>query len=348
MSNARSLSLAILLLLAACSKEADKATVDTSSEGSDTSEGSGSADTSAEGSDATGGSGSGADTTADTTPPPAWPTGTPARIGGTRPAKVNRPRAFTPGKEYPLIILLHGYGASGLAQDLYLGLSTLSTTEFDAITVIPDGTLNSNNQRYWNASAACCAFSEPNPPDDVAYIRSLIAEAKAALPIDAGRIYLFGHSNGGFMSYRMACEASDAITAFVSLAGADSYADADCPATTTPVSALQMHGTADDTIAYEGAATGPLGIGAYAGALASVENIARRAGCATTATAGADIDLMTTLDGAETTTLSFETGCPTGVDAALWTLRGGTHIPVINPAGTRAALTWLLRHDRTP
>jgi hypothetical protein len=57
---------------------------------------------------------------------------------------------------------------------------------------------------------------------------------------------------------------------------------------------------------------------------------------------------MTTLDGTETTTLAFDTGCRAGADAALWTLRGGTHIPVINPAGTRAALTWLLRHDRTP
>lgn len=346
MSNARSLLLALPFFLTACSSSAVKVSADVALDGSDATAGSGSGDTSAEGSDTT--SGSGADTTGDTTAPPVWPTGTPARIGGVRPAKVNHPRAFTPGKEYPLIILLHGYGASGLAQDLYLGLSTLSTTEFDAITVIPDGTLNSNSQRYWNASAACCAFSEPNPPDDVAYIRSLIAEAKAALPIDAGRIYLFGHSNGGFMSYRMACEAPDAITAFVSLAGADSYADADCPATNAPVSGLQIHGTADATIAYEGSATGPLGIGAYAGALASVENIARRAGCATTGTAGADLDLMTTLDGAETTTLSFDTGCPTGVDAALWTLRGGPHVPVINPAGTRAALTWLLRHDRTP
>ena len=292
-------------------------------------------------------SGSAEDTTADTTPP-TWPAGTPARIGGARPAKVNHPRAFTPGKAYPLVILLHGYGASGLAQDLYLGLSTLGTTEFDLITVIPDGTLNSNSQRYWNASAACCAFSEPNPPDDVAYIRSLIEEAKATLPIDAGRVYLFGHSNGGFMSYRMACEASDAFTAFVSLAGADSYADADCPSTTTPVSGLQMHGDLDDTIAYTGATSGPLGIGAYAGALASATNIARRGGCSESGVAGADLDLISNIDGAETTTLSFTSGCAAGVDAALWTLRGGSHIPVINPAGTRAALSWLLQHDRTP
>ena len=80
----------------------------------------------------------------------------------------------------------------------------------------------------------------------------------------------------------------------------------------------------------------------------SAQNIARRAGCDTTGTAGAELDLMTTLDGTETTTLAFDTGCTAGADAALWTLRGAPHIPVINPAGTRAALTWLLRHDRTP
>ena len=72
--------------------------------------------------------------------------------------------------------------------------------------------------------------------------------------VHPGRVYLLGHSNGGYMSYRLACDASDRITALASLAGATFKSPSKCNAT-EPVSVLQVHGTQDDLVPYEGYAS---------------------------------------------------------------------------------------------
>ncbi len=138
-------------------------------------------------------------------------------VAAGRPASVRVPSDYDPNVEYPLVILLHGYSASGGVQNIYFGLSN-QVTALGFILVIPDGTVNSDGLRFWNATDACCNFDTADV-DDVGYLRGLIAEAQANYRVDPRRVYLFGHSNGGFMAHRMACEASDVITAIASLAG---------------------------------------------------------------------------------------------------------------------------------
>ena len=60
------------------------------------------------------------------------------------------------------------------------------------------------------------------------------------------------------------------------------------------------------------------------------------------------LDLDVSLSGDDSSGTVYQTGCAPGTDAQLWTIDAGTHIPPINPKGTRAALEWLLSHDRTP
>ncbi len=266
-------------------------------------------------------------------------------VAAGRPAEVRVPSDYDPNQHYPLIVLLHGFMASGLTQNLYLGLSNL-VTELGFILVIPDGTPNNSGQRFWNATDACCDF-DGSGVDDVAYLRGLIDEAHANYRVDAGRVYLFGHSNGGFMGYRMACDAPDVFTAFASLAGAAYIDPADCAAG-EPVSALQIHGTADDVIFYDGeaSAVGQFTAG-YPSALASAEQMAARAGCdLDAATAGAALDLDPTA-GTETSVLDFRTGCARGVDVSLWTIDEGGHLPIIDRrAFSSAVVRWLLEHER--
>ena len=64
--------------------------------------------------------------------------------------------------------------------------------------------------------------------------------------MDASRVYVIGHSNGGFMSYRMAYEHSDVVAAIVSLAGANHLEQREPPP--NPVHILQIRGTDDTTI----------------------------------------------------------------------------------------------------
>jgi polyhydroxybutyrate depolymerase len=181
--------------------------------------------------------------------------------------------------------------------------------------------------------------------DDVGYLRGLIEEAKLTYNIDAKRVYLMGHSNGGFMSFRMACEASEHITAIVSLAGSTFDDPADCSPATVPLSVLAVHGTADDTIEYEGGVSS-FG-GAFPGAIETVERFAARAGCDTNSpTDEGSADLVGTIDGAETDMVAYTTGCDEGVDAALWTINGGGHIPAFTPNFADMTTDWLLDHKR--
>jgi polyhydroxybutyrate depolymerase len=209
-----------------------------------------------------------------------------------RPFEVFAPSSYSPDAPMPLVVLLHGFGASGAIQEAYFRLEPLAEQR-GFLFVHPDGTINALGKRFWNATDACCGFS--STVDDSAYLMSLIEQVQAQFNVDPKRIYLVGHSNGGFMSYRMACEHADTIAAIVSLAGA-TYLDTDECDPTEPVSVLQIHGTADDTIAFDG---GSILGNEFPGALATVTSWAAYNECT-----GDAIDLPTPLDleGASTAT----------------------------------------------
>ncbi len=239
----------------------------------------------------------------------------------------------------PLLVLLHGYGATGAVQDTYLGVTRAAASR-GLWVIVPDGTVDTSGKRFWNAHG-CCDFASTGV-DDVAYLRGLVQEAMAVRSIDPGRVYFFGHSNGGFMSYRIACELADEVTAVAVLAGSDAEPDAACTPS-QPVSVLHLHGTADTTIPYAG---GNVGLGAFPGALAMTGRWAARAGCDATPTDDAPIDAESTIPGAETTPHTF-TGCDAGLDVRLMTIEGGSHIPTFTTGviGTEV-LDWLLAHHR--
>ena len=265
-------------------------------------------------------------------------------IGTNRAAQVHIPSDYNTSTRYPLIILLHGYGANGALQTGYLGLDARVDSQ-QYVLVVPDGTENEFGERFWNATPACCALYEGDDQvDDVAYIRSLIEEAAATYSIDVSRIGLFGHSNGGFMALRMACEASDLVTSVVSLAGS-TYEDAQqCAPAEYPVSVLTMHGDLDETILYEGGLNKD---NAYPGAIETIERFAAHAGCdAANPVMQANIDVLENLEGEETTVRAY-TDCAEGVDVELWTLIGGPHIPFPWVASALDSMVgWILDHSR--
>jgi polyhydroxybutyrate depolymerase len=258
-------------------------------------------------------------------------------LGGDRPAEVFLPASYTPDRHWPLLMLLHGFGATGGLQDLYLGLSR-QVDAYDFILVIPEGTTNGGGQQFWNATESCCDFSGSGV-DDVGYLTDLIADTASRYRIDLDRVYLFGHSNGGFMSYRMACESGEEIAGILSLAGAMWADQDDCPGT-SPVSVLQVHGTRDTTISYGNDGGRP-------GALESVERWVETNDCTPGGVQGDDIDIEASLAGAETTVDQW-TNCDGGTNVALWSIEGGGHLPSFNSDFTPLALEWLLAQTRVP
>lgn len=285
------------------------------------------------------------DTTAVDTTAPA--SSTPLPPDPTRPYDLFTPSSYADGTPMPLVILLHGYGASGDIQEAYFQVQPLAE-ERGFLFVAADGTTNIRGDQFWNATDACCGFGVSDV-DDVAYLTSIIDQVSIDRDVDPDRIHLMGHSNGGFMSYRMACGLSDRIASIASLAGATFDDPAKCTPD-EPVSVLQVHGTADGTIAYDGGTIPVVGT-SFPGARTSVTTWADYNGCdGTLQPDGTTLDLEATLAGEETTVDVFG-GCPDGVAVQLWTIENGAHIPGIAfPDGshpmTEGMVDFLLDHPK--
>ncbi len=264
---------------------------------------------------------------------PEWPP--PTELGDERPAALRVPVAYDGTEELPLVVLLGGYW--NLASDLddWLGVSESVDTQ-GFFLLMPDGTTDPDGAPFWNATDTCCD-DFGSGIDDAGYLGGLIEEAGARLAVDATRVTMLGHSNGGFMAYRMACEPDSPVTALVSIAGS-SWLDADDCAANRPVSVLQVHGVLDDVMPIDGDEYAP-------GALEVLGRWADRDGCS-----GDLVDEPVRREYAddglddETTAASYA-GCGEQ-DVALWSLDGNDHYPEFTPAFTTDAIAWLLGHPR--
>jgi polyhydroxybutyrate depolymerase len=267
--------------------------------------------------------------------------GDPTVIGGDRPVTVHVPASYISGTAAPLVILLHGYAASGALQDLYFGMTAVSDAR-GFLYAFPDGTVDADGKRFWNATDACCDL-HGTKVDDATYVSSLITQIQARYSVDPKRIFLVGHSNGGFMSYRMACDHADQVAAIASLAGA-MFSNVSKCAPSAPVSILEIHGTADATVLFDGDQVAGQG---YPGAKTTVADWVTLDGCSTTPdTSAPPLDLDTRLAGAETTVTRYATGCKPGGHAELWTIAGGSHLPSLTTSFSTSVIDFLFAHPK--
>lgn len=260
-----------------------------------------------------------------------------------RSARVHVPADYDPAVAYPLVLLLHGYGTTGTVEDEYFDLSS-RVTSAGFVLLIPEGSRDTRGFQYWNAGPACCDLDDAHV-DDVAYLTGLVDETMASHHIDPLRVYVIGHSNGGFMAYELACKAPERFVAVVSLAGSGPPTEADCPSSEHRVSVLQIHGTADRVILYEGRERPASFIRApYPSAPETTRRFAARLACATAAELP-PFDFDRGLEGEETRVLDY-VGCEGDTHATLWTIDGGGHVPRLSSEATERVLAWLLSRVR--
>ena len=212
-----------------------------------------------------------------------------------------------------LVVALHGGGGSAEQFAGENGLEDLADEE-GFVVVHPEGISQRVERLHtWNAGNCCGAAAEEGV-DDVAFIRAVVDEVAGALPIDPDQVFAIGHSNGGMLAYRLACEAADVFAAVGLQAGALGI---DTCEPVAPVSLIHVHGTADTNVPLEGGVgSGVAGV-AFRPTLESLMAVRAPQGCdeePVEATDAANPDLSTTT-----------WPCPDGVQVQLALVDGGAH-----------------------
>ena len=240
-----------------------------------------------------------------------------------------------PGVPAPALFVLHPYATEPAVLPDNYALERRAVAKRGWILVVPEGTRDAGGRLSWNASAACCGTGEMRP-DDLDYLRLVLADVRRRGAIDEARVYAFGESNGGFMAHRWACDPQGGIRALVSIAGAAPGPDDPPCGARAPVSVLQVHGDRDAMVRYEGGRTER---GRYPSARESVALWRRLDACEPVPRTSVETRLFFL------SPLRVEAwSCP-HARVALWTAAGGGHqLPAIR-RWTEEMLDFLARSD---
>lgn len=164
--------------------------------------------------------------------------------GGLREYILYIPAVYDPLEPAPLVLNLHGYGSNNLEQMFYGDFRPIADTAA-FLVVHPNGLPDLLGNRAWNTFGI-------GTVDDLGFLSALIDTLGSQYSINMDRVYSTGMSNGGFMSYDLACFRSERIAAIASVTGSMITARLNSCAAGHPMPVMQIHGTADGTVNYAG------------------------------------------------------------------------------------------------
>ncbi len=261
-----------------------------------------------------------------------------------RPYRSVIPKSYDGSKAYPLLVLLHGFTGNGVNNDAFFNMSP-AIEKRGVLLATPDGIKNRLGISFWNATDSCCN-GDGSGKDDVAYLTAVVDDMAGRYKVDPKRIFFAGHSNGGFMSYRMACDRAPKIAAIVSFSGANWKDTGKCPVA-NPVSVLQIHSKTDEVIAYTGGTTAVgFPVPEYPSAAESVAFWAMKNGCQPTLPAANGKANYIEASPGDETSKQASPGCSAGLAADLWTIDSAPHSPKLNTDFGEAVLDFLLAHPK--
>jgi len=144
----------------------------------------------------------------------------------------------------PLVFVLHGY-TQNADWSYNLGFNEIADTAGFAICY-PQGSQDNNGITHWNARLS---ISNVN---DIGFLSELARFLQSKHDLDTNRTFTCGFSNGGFMSYTLACEAHDVFMAIAPVSGVMSGYTWENREEAEPVPVLHIHGTDDETVPIDG------------------------------------------------------------------------------------------------
>jgi polyhydroxybutyrate depolymerase len=229
--------------------------------------------------------------------------------GESRTFIVHVPSSYNGSTPASVVLDFHPLGGTGSQQEGSSGWKG-QCDSVGCIAVFPDSSKSKASDNSWNAGY-CCTNAEKNQVDDVQFARDIVKWLQANACVDAKRIYASGGSNGGGMTYRLACEAADMVAAvapvdFRCVTGKDPLANAGSVTAASntacvcklprPISVVAYDEATDNSVVpYQGAQTPSLatdcppggtcvGIG-FPGAVVNAQTWAAFDGCGSTAAA---------------------------------------------------------------
>lgn len=170
--------------------------------------------------------------------------------GEARTYSVHVPRQYR-DQHAALILALHGGGGNHEIQATERFYHQISASEkYGYIVMFPNGYSRLPGGKFatWNAGN-CCGAAVKKQVNDVAVIRAMIQDIQQRVRINPKRIFADGISNGGMMSYRLACEMADTISAIAAVAATDNLQPCQ---PSQAVAILHIHAKDDDHVPFDG------------------------------------------------------------------------------------------------
>ena len=175
-------------------------------------------------------------------------------------------------QDSPIVFVIHGYTGSAEGIAAYTGMNNIAERE-GFIAVYPQGTIDSNGNTFFNVGYE---FNDDSPINDVSFIRELVRSVSQEFNLKRKKAFATGMSNGGDMSYLLACTSSDLFKAVAPVAGVLMKGLKDSCELTSPVPIFEIHGTADKISLFEGDLNNEGGWGAYYDLPSTIDFFAER------------------------------------------------------------------------
>jgi len=157
------------------------------------------------------------------------------------------PQSYDANRPTPVVLCYHGAATNGAITIALTGLNN-KADEAGFVVVYPDGTSRNGFLFTWNAGGMPSQVEE-SKRDDVKFTALVLDDLATVVRTDKRRIFATGLSNGGMMCHRLGVELSDRIAAIASVAGTLSL---EKPKPVRPMPVLQIHGTTDTLVPWEG------------------------------------------------------------------------------------------------
>ena len=157
------------------------------------------------------------------------------------------PVSYDGATSVPLLFVFHGYG--GNARDLMRWgdmRSVADTAGF--ILIVPQGYKDHRGSPHWNVGS----WTIGSTVDDIGFIEKIINRTSDEFNLDLKRVYSYGHSNGGYFSFELACHLGNKIAAIGSIGGTMSTESYDSCEPSHNTSVITVHGTSDPIVYYTG------------------------------------------------------------------------------------------------